>query len=335
MKFKAIMSGFVLLSTSVFAEDVVLRFAPNYPSKNFHSSIIEIKEPLANLSHKQKMQIKKNIVNYKNQEKDALPTHLDLGMNNVPVLDQGYHSSCVSFSFIAAFDALKGEGDYYSPLCFLNLGKHLEQYGYRASGWNYSNNYSILNRMRDFGLIPTKIQKSQGCGGLTEYPTFENDTSVAMLPEEYHKYSESIEQSGFVDFKILTNEASNPNRIIKLTRQVLNSGNRIVFSLTAPPDELNGLHGSFKTKQDSWVLSDDMIDKIQNQTGYFDNFYGHDVLIIGYDDNALIKDLNGKEHQGAFKVRNSWGNSLGEHGDFYVSYDFMASLGQEWFEIIK
>lgn len=335
MKLKTIMTGFLLLTNTVYAKEVVIRLTQNYPSKQFQSSFIEKKEPLANLSLQQKNQIKKNILLYKTPEQDALPTHVDLGMNNVPVLDQGYHASCVSFSFIAALDALKGEGDYYSPLCFLNLGKHLEQYGYGASGWNYANNYLIFNRMRDFGLVPTTIQKTQGCGGLTEYPTYEVDNSYAMSPEEYHRYSESIEQSGFVDFKNLMKETDNPNRIIKLTRQAINAGNRVVILLAIPSDEYGGLHGSYKANQDSWVLSDLIVNKLNNQPSYMNGFYGHNVVITAYDDNAVIKDFNGKEHVGLFKVRNSWGDTVGDHGEFYVSYDFLASLGLQSFEIMK
>lgn len=335
MKFNTIVSSLILLSTSCYSEDVILRFTQNYPNKKFQNAFIEIKEPLVKLNQQQKDKVLKSIFLSKPSEQDALPTHVELGMNNVPVLNQGYHASCVSFSFIAALDALKGEGDYYSPLCFLNLGKHLEQYGYDSSGWNYSTNYIMLNRMRDFGLIPIKVQKTQGCGGLTEYPTYETDTSSAMLPEDYHRYSESIEQSGFDDFKIILQDSAYPNRIIKVIRQAINSGNRIVFTLAAPADEFNGIHGHYKSKQDAWVLSDDIVDKLKNQAVYADGFYGHDMVITGYDDHAIIKDIQGREHQGMFKVRNSWGETIGDHGDFYVSYDFMISLGMEWIEIIK
>src|SRR5262245_37425480 len=48
---------------------------------------------------------------------DKLPSKIDLGMNRVPVLDQGRHGSCVTFAVTAALDAELGKGDYISQLC--------------------------------------------------------------------------------------------------------------------------------------------------------------------------------------------------------------------------
>jgi C1A family cysteine protease len=47
---------------------------------------------------------------------------------------------------------------------------------------------------------------------------------------------------------------------------------------------------------------------------------GHGVSVFGYDDT--IKTLDGA---GAFRLRNSWGTDWGEDGEFWVSYEFMAS----------
>ena len=70
--------------------------------------------------------------------KDGLSSSIDLGMNNVPVLDQGSHGTCVTFATTAAVDAVLGKGDYVSQLCNLELGATLEQFGYYPSGWDGS-----------------------------------------------------------------------------------------------------------------------------------------------------------------------------------------------------
>jgi C1A family cysteine protease len=38
---------------------------------------------------------------------------------------------------------------------------------------------------------------------------------------------------------------------------------------------------------------------------------GHEMIIIGYNDNAKV-----------LKLRNSWGPDRGDNGDFYMSYDY-------------
>jgi hypothetical protein len=52
---------------------------------------------------------------------------MQLGMNNVPVLDQGGFGSCVTFANTAAVDADLSKGDYISQLCLLQLGRYLEK----------------------------------------------------------------------------------------------------------------------------------------------------------------------------------------------------------------
>ena len=67
-----------------------------------------------------------------------LPKRILLGMNNVPVLDQGSHGTCVTFAITAAIDAALSKGDYISQLCQLELGTYLEPMGYSVSGWDGS-----------------------------------------------------------------------------------------------------------------------------------------------------------------------------------------------------
>lgn len=47
----------------------------------------------------------------------------------------------------------------------------------------------------------------------------------------------------------------------------------------------------------------------------------HDVVIVGWDDNYPKENFNvNLEGNGAFICQNSWGNSFGEQGYFYISY---------------
>ncbi len=49
---------------------------------------------------------------------------------------------------------------------------------------------------------------------------------------------------------------------------------------------------------------------------YGTNRGGHNVCIVGYDDNKMTND-----GPGAFRVVNSWGTSWGNHGYFWMSYE--------------
>jgi len=49
-------------------------------------------------------------------------------------------------------------------------------------------------------------------------------------------------------------------------------------------------------------------------------------VITGYDDLAVAIDDQGRIHKGLLTLRNSWGKNVGDHGDFYMSYDYFKLL---------
>ena len=53
------------------------------------------------------------------------------------------------------------------------------------------------------------------------------------------------------------------------------------------------------------------------------------MIIVGYDDDAVAVDQQGRKYQGLFTLRNSWGQSIGDKGNFYMSYDYFKTLADE------
>lgn len=58
---------------------------------------------------------------------------------------------------------------------------------------------------------------------------------------------------------------------------------------------------------------------------------GHAVLAVGYDDSLKIGSSTG-----AFIIRNSWGETWGNHGYGYLPYDYLLKeLAMDWWALVK
>lgn len=258
-----------------------------------------------------------------------LASSVDLGMNDVPVLNQGVHGSYVTFAVTAALDAAMKRGDYISQLCQLQLGKYLQTFGYISSVWDGGLGSEVLTQIEQFGFMPKTLQREHGCGGLKEYPLIENDTSAEMRLEDFHQYSQSlqshhIEWANIVDAKHFNNSDYQASNLINQIKESLNQGDRVLFGVLLMDYEkgLIGAVGSHKVFNDTWIITPEIIQDIKSNP----QFAAHEMIIIGYDDQAVARDDHERLHQGLFKLRNSWGDKLGDQGDFYMSYDYLKAM---------
>jgi C1A family cysteine protease len=62
---------------------------------------------------------------------------------------------------------------------------------------------------------------------------------------------------------------------------------------------------------------------------------GHELVVTGYDDKAVAYDQEGRKHQGLLILRNSWSDEVGDHGEYYMSYDYFKMYVMEVQEIIE
>jgi hypothetical protein len=273
---------------------------------------------------------------------DALPKKFDQGMNGVPVLDQGRHGSCVTFANTAAVDAVLGKGDYVSQLCSLELGSYFEKRGYEAfmpSGWDGSVGSLVLNQMMQFGIVNQVNQKNKSCAGLTSYPVDdEQNRGNPISLEDYHQLSETLPEGFYWDPMLTMRQRTqwdaaqteaNAQKVLTQVKQAVatkTDGNvtRVTFATLLPVSYCSaGACARFHATNDTWAFTDAMKRDSNPQFG------GHEMVIIGYDDNATATDNAGKKHKGLLTLRNSWGTTAGDRGNYYMTYEFFKQYVME------
>lgn len=354
-----------LMSTTTFAANVsingtipgVVHLKQNSVNKDINASsekeisferIIlsaEAKKHLAELATKQQKQPNSTV------KKSSLPNESFLGMNGVPVLDQGRHGTCVTFAVTGAIDATinankeNGSFDRYSQLCSLELGSTLERksivHGHPGediypSGWNGSWGTIVLNQIQTYGLISKSYQESEGCAGVYEYPlSSQFDTGKAMMVPAYKKNSESIFAP--ISYQVLMSPEDaftskvDPDVILEKVKTAISNKHRVTFGVLLDVDQgYNGALGTYKAYHDTWLLTDEIAADAKAGTIQA----GHEMIIIGYDDNAEVLDPNNIAHKGVLTLRNSWSSSAGDQGNYYMTYDHFKTLAMEAAEII-
>lgn len=279
-----------------------------------------------------------------------LPPMVDLGMNTVPVLDQGPWGACATFAVTAAINAyypLKGKA-MISQLCNLQLGRTLNELPGSDGGWNGSLEDTVLGQINHYGYLPLSYQEKNGCGGLKSYPVRSTETNGSAMPVDVFTKN-SIKKFTENDWKILPSvyaQDDSPsgghwqeNKALTAVRQTLAAGYRVVFGMLIDTAAENiGIIGSHHGVQDVFVLTENVISDINA-----DHVGGHAMVITGYDDNACVvytvridPNTTSKKMQcGLLKLRNSWGELAGDKGDFYMTYDYFKYLSLDSFAIGK
>lgn len=277
----------------------------------------------ANLANKARKAIARSTTSSDFTEK--FPSKIQLTMNGVPVLNQGNHGSCAVFAITAAIDAVLNKGDYVSQLCQLQLGNYLAKNGYTPSGWDGSIGRIVLSQMDETGFVNKQQQMEQGCGGLTEYPLNEEDPETQITLDEFHQISEPLDSDmvswwTLLDVFDVTTQRIDTNQTLAEVKTALGEGDRVVTGVLLLDFDLGlmGAVGKKGTTYDSWVLTPEIARDVYLRP----DLGGHELVITGYDDNAVAIDDKGRAHRGLLTLRNSWGESAGDHGNFYMSYDY-------------
>jgi hypothetical protein len=287
---------------------------------------------------------RKDVAKRVNKRDNSLPDSADVGMNDTPVLNQGMHGSCVTFATTGAFDALIGKGNYVSQLCSLELGSYLEENAYTYSGWDGSFGPLVIDQLLLNGVVSMDTQKTKGCAGVKVYPTNSPSTGKTMTMSQYHKLSENINSIFYWEPMLSeyqfeynsTDHEADPENVLNAVKKELavkrqGRESRITFGTIIPVNMCDvGACGSYRAKSDTWTLTKSMQrDFDPSELG------GHEMIIIGYDDNAVVTDSEGGSNQGVLILRNSWGKLAGDAGNYYMTYDFFKRFVMEVQRVVK
>lgn len=293
------------------------------------SPVATVSMPMLKISPDALAELQKRVEDIKNSpsmpKASASLPRVKVGMNGVPVLNQGVHGTCVTFAVTAALDASLYQKDQLSQLCSLELGAYLESVEPRyISGWEGSFAPLVLEQFETFGAVDKRHEKSGVCGGLKSYPVRSAFTGDPIHVEDYLKISNDVMQSVDVEEILSADHAFsrrvNRNAVIENMKLALQDGNRIVVGLGLDPSAYNaGFVGRHQTDADTWVVTNSLTNKVLS--GKLDQLGYHEVVIHGYDDTVVV---NGQ--QGVFILRNSWSDRFGDHGDAYVTYDYVKLL---------
>lgn len=279
---------------------------------------------------------------------DNLPPEVNLGMNGVPVLDQGLYATCVTFAVTAALDAALNKGDHISQLCLLQLSRGVVQNTYWHSLWDGSSIRILLSYISQYGIMSIADQKKGYCNKIKTYPLKEEKPlKHKMTPTEYHAHSENI----YDDYQLEPQELfvfahaysmdSNPDRLLTLgnnsdgwitpaesfaaMRKSLAEGNRVVIQFLFKGSLLRG--GIKNMDNDTWFASNELrsVFNAQHYITDSNDWYIHDVVIYGYNDNITVRNVLGETQTGVFYARNSWGDEELE----FMTYDFFKLMALE------
>jgi C1A family cysteine protease len=222
-------------------------------------------------------------------------TAVDLGMNNVPVLDQGAYGTCVTFSTTSALDALIGQGDLIDQQCSLELD--IANGGESENYWNGAYNATqIIDPLVQYGIV------SKGnCLGV-KYPS----PGTRITLDDYAKVADKTTLK-------LTKETYYTDLTLDTVKSALNNGHRVLIGSI-----IGSLVQGFDVKVDNSKTSGGLwaCKQKSSKTDYCNTQAGgHEIVVIGYDDAQQL-----------LKIRNSWNTATGDQGDYYMTYSYFNRM---------
>jgi papain like protease len=268
-------------------------------SNDQHIKLMSLK-----MSHVQPIEVELSVLKEKNYSSGITNITNNIGMGSVPVLNQGQEGTCVTFSSTAALDALLNQGDFISQQCSLELDLGLGQ-----NYWDGADEPSqIIDPLKQYGVV-----KNGQCDNL--YPcTFCSLSSVDYLSR--------VDSAGSAKIALVQYSFSSQADLNAL-KSAIDNGHRVLIAFHLQNNQLavqgfNAVVNGQMMLGGLWACQQPSSKK--NFCGASNA--GHEVLVIGYDDDQQL-----------LLIRNSWGPSVGDAGNYYMTYPYFNSQVENQTEV--
>lgn len=245
-----------------------------------------------------------------------LPSHVDLRKWCSPIQEQGNLKSCTAIAGVALVEYFERKvmGEYIdaSSLFLYKVARKLMQ----LTGDTGVSTRFTMKAMALFGIPPE------------EYWPYEIENFDEEPPAFCYAYAQNYQALQY--FRLDLPHLSKEQALLKI-KDFLAAGFPAMFGFTTYSSLFNK-----KTVKTGKIPYPTIGEKMLG---------GHAVVAVGYDDNKLIDHPNYKsindynenfQTQGAFLIRNCWGEDWGKDGYGWLPYEYvLQGLATDWWSLLK
>ena len=284
---------------------------PDYPDiRDYTKETAEVQELLAGQAGGGGVPLRAGRAGRVRKPRASLPGKVDLRKWCSAIEDQGALGSCTA-------NAGTGIIEYYERRAF---GKHVE-----------------ASRLFLY-KVTRNLMKMKGDSGSFLRTTMGAMVLFGVPPEEYWPYTDR--QDGFdreppafcyafaqnyqaIRYYRHDPPGSEPTEVIKRVKSALAAGHPSMFGFTV----YSSIEQAEKTGRIPFPGPRERIEG------------GHAIMAVGYDDRLKIENkgrAGGIQTEGAFLIRNSWGEEWGESGYGWLPYEFVGcGLAEDFWSVLK
>ncbi|MEH2024775.1 C1 family peptidase [Nostoc sp.] len=245
-----------------------------------------------------------------------LPSHVDLREWCSPIEEQGNLKSCTAIAGVALVEYFERKvmGEYIdaSSLFLYKVARKLMQ----LTGDTGVSTRFTMKAMALFGILPE------------EYWPYEIESFDEEPPAFCYAYAQNYQALQY--FRLDLPQLPKQQVLLKI-KAFLDAGFPAMFGFTTYSSLFNK-----KVVKTGKIPYPSIGEKMLG---------GHAVVAVGYDDNKVIdhpnyKSINDSDEnfptQGAFLIRNCWGEDWGKDGYGWLPYEYvLKGLATDWWSLLK